>query len=147
MTPDEMRNLGLRVYQEVIEQGKLEVADELIAADCIDISPQEFPGVGRNGPEPLKQFATMMRSAFPDIRVRIHELLTDGDTGIARITFEGTHRGEFFGVPPTGKQIAFDAVDIVKIREGKVREHYGIADMLGLMQQLGVIPAPEQTGA
>ena len=147
MSPDELRTLGLRVYQEVFEQGKLEVADEVIAADFIDSSPGIPPGMSREGPESLKQFATVTRAAIPDLRIRIHEMITDDDTGVARVTFEGTHGGELFGIPASGKHVAWDAVDIVHVREGQIREHYGIADTISLLRQLGAIPSEEGAGA
>lgn len=147
MTPDEMKAIGLRVYQEVMEKGNVDIVDEVIAPDCIDISPIQPPGIGREGTEPLKMFARMLHAGLSDIHVRVHELLTEGNTGIGRITIEGTHSGEFFGVPATGKKISLDIVDIVKYREGKIREHYGISDQLGLLQQVGVIPSPDQAPA
>jgi predicted ester cyclase len=142
MTPDEMREVGHKVYHEIIQDANVDLVDEVIAADCIDISPNDIPGVGREGTEPLKQFVQMLHGGLSDVRVTIHELLADGNTGIGRITIDGRHTGDFMGIPATNRPVSFDVVDIVKYREGKIREHYGLFDGLGLFQQLGLIPAP-----
>jgi predicted ester cyclase len=69
-----------------------------------------------------------------------HEMLAEGDMVCARVTFSGTHQGEFMGLPPTGKRIEVDAIDIVRIRDGQVAEHWGVFDAMLMMQQLGAIP-------
>lgn len=143
MTPDEMKAVGHSIYHEVIQNGNVDLVDELLAADCIDISPNDLPGIGREGTEPLKQFVQMLHGGLSDVRVTIHELLVDGNTGIGRVTIEGRHTGTFMGIPATNRAVAFDVVDIVKYREGKVREHYGLFDGLSLFGQLGLIPGPE----
>jgi steroid delta-isomerase-like uncharacterized protein len=143
MSPDEMRKLGMLIYHEVLQEGRLEVADKLFAPDCIESSPGLPPDYPRTGPESVKVFATMLRTGFPDIKIHVHELLVAGDSGVGRVTYEGTHQGDFMGIPATGKRASWDGIDIVHVREGQVREHYGLVDQIGLMQQLGVIPTPE----
>ena len=147
MTPEEMRAIGHRVYHDIIQNGNVDLVDEVIAADCIDISPNPPPGIGRDGTEPLKQFVAVLHEGLSDMRVDIHELLVDGNTGIGRVTIQGRHTGNFMGVPATNRAVSFDVVDIVKYREGKIREHFGIFDGLGLFAQLGLIAGPETAPA
>ena len=85
-----------------------------------------------------------------DIQVKVRKarkFLEDGDKVIARARFSGTHQGEFMGIPATGKRVSFGVIDIVRYADGKVVEHWGQMDNLGLMQQLGVVPAPGEGGA
>jgi steroid delta-isomerase-like uncharacterized protein len=147
MSPDEMKAVILRVYQEILEKGNVELIDELVAHDAIDDSPGLPPGVDNRGPAPLRQFTEMLHAGFSDITVRVHQILVDGNTAVGRATFQGYHSGEFLGVPATGKAVSWDGVDIVLFREGKIREHYGLEDQVGLFQQLGLMPNPEQTPA
>jgi predicted ester cyclase len=72
----------------------------------------------------------------------IHDQLSDGDKVVTRKTFQGTHRGELMGIPPTGNPVAFDVIDIVRVRDGQLVEHWNVIDTLGLMQQVGAVPTP-----
>lgn len=125
-----------RLYDEAISQGKTEVADEIIAPDAVD---HENPGVA--GPAALKQFVTTFRAAFPDMKVTMDDAIVEGNQIAARFTMTGTHKGEFQGVPATGKSVTIGGIDIVRFEGGMAAEHWGYTDQLGLMQQLGVIPA------
>ena len=84
----------------------------------------------------------MLRSAFPDLNATIEDMVAEGDKVAIRITWKGTQKGDFMGVPPTGKSVSFGVMDIVRVAEGKCVEHWGETDFMGLMQQLGAIPAP-----
>ncbi|HEX6385062.1 MAG TPA: ester cyclase, partial [Anaerolineae bacterium] len=123
-------------------EGNLGVADELIVADAVE--HEEFPGLEGSGPEVAKQFVAIIRSAFPDVRVQTQDMIAEGDKVVARVTLTGTHRGEFLGIPPTGKQVEVSTIDIIRVADGKMVEHWGVTDNLGMMQQLGVVPAPGQ---
>ena len=83
----------------------------------------------------------VLRAAFPDFRADIHWQLADGDRVTTYKTYHGTHKGEFFGIPPTGRRIQFETVDVMRVRNGKIAEHWGVANLFSLMQQLGAIPA------
>ena len=89
---------------------------------------------------------TMLRSAFPDFKATIEHLIAEGDKVVLHMTWTGTQKGEFMGIPPTGKSISINVIDIVRIADGQVVEHWGIMDQMAMMQQLGVIPAPTQAG-
>lgn len=131
----------LRFYSKV-SAADLSVVDESIAEDFIE--HEEFPGIEPNK-EGVKQFFAMFRSAFPDLRMEPHEILAEGDLVSCRGTFTGTHQGEFMGVPPTGRHIEADAIDILRIRDGQFVEHWGVMDAMTLMQQIGALA--EQTPA
>lgn len=135
----DLKALTRRFYEEAINQGRLEVVDELCAPDFVD--HEEFPGLtpDRDG---VKQFITMFRSAYPDLRFDIDDLLLEGDKVVIRAMIRGTQKGEFMGIPPTGKQIAVQTIDIVRIRDGQATEHWGVTDTAAMLTQLGVMPEP-----
>ena len=140
--PEDHKSLLRRFYDEV-NAGNLAALDELLADDLIE--HEETPGLEPNK-EGVKQFFAMFRSAFPDLHIDPHEMLADGDLVCARITTTGTHQGEFLGIPPTGKRIEVEAIDIVRMRDGQAVEHWGVTDTIAMLQQLGVVPeeAPAQ---
>jgi len=124
-----------RLVKEAQEGGNLAVVDELIADDFVDHSP--LPGLPptRDG---VRILFGGMKAAFPDLRVKIHEQIADDERVVTRKTFSGTHDGPFMGVPATGKPVSFDAIDILTIRGGLIREHRVVVDQLALLQQIGV---------
>ncbi len=94
----------------------------------------------------LKQFVTVVTAVFPDWHPTIEDMIAEGDKVVVRFTGSGTHKGEFMGIPPTGKQVTITAIAIQRIAGGKIVENWLQADMLGMMQQLGVVPPPGQPG-
>ena len=99
-------------------------------------------------PDPLDleawaRFTAAFVEAFPDLRLTVEDVFSSEDMVAARVSFRGTHRGEFQGIPPTGKEVAFSSIEIDRMVDGKVQEHWFEMDLLGLMQQLGAIPEPE----
>ena len=123
MTPD-IRSTIRRFYDEVLNQGQLSVIDDLCTPDFVDHTPAQGHSANLDN---LKQQITAWRGAFPDLRVAVDELIADGDSLAVRITWEGTHQGEFMGMAATGKRIRSSGVDILHLHKGKVREawHYG----------------------
>ena len=87
----------------------------------------------------------MFRGAFPDSHFTVEDMVAEGDKVVTRKTFHGTHEGEFMGIPPSGRSVSMGLIDIVRISEGRVVEHWSEGDSLGMMQQLGVIPRPGQS--
>jgi steroid delta-isomerase-like uncharacterized protein len=128
--------------EEVANQGNIAAIDELLVPNFI--SHEELPPGIPAGREGAKVLFTMLRSAFPDLQVAIEDQIAEEDKVVARTTWRGTHPGEFLGIPPTGKPVKYAVIDIVRIAEGKIVEHWAVVDMLGLMQQLGMIPQPGQ---
>jgi steroid delta-isomerase-like uncharacterized protein len=101
---------------------------------------------GAPGLPPTKEgtldFFRVLRTAFPDMHMAVEDLIASDDKAVARVLFTGTHRGEFLGVPATGNEVAMQVIDIMRFDgAGLVCEHWGIADMLSLMEQLGAAPA------
>jgi predicted ester cyclase len=90
---------------------------------------------------------TALWTAFPDLHYTVEDLIADGDKVVVRGTLRGTHQGDFMGIPPTGKQVSLTGITIDRIKDGKFVEGWANADMLGLLQQLGVIPPMAQGGA
>jgi steroid delta-isomerase-like uncharacterized protein len=133
-----------RAVEEVWNRGNFAIVEELVASDLVIHS--STPGDEIHGPAGVKQFYATLRAAFPDIRFTIEDQITEGDRVVTRWTAHATHTAEYQGIPPTGKQFRLAGIDIDRIVGGKVVECWPIADELGMMQQLGVIPVPRQVG-
>jgi len=123
--------------EEVINQGRLERVDDLVALDFVELDP--LPGQ-QQGSEGLKQVIPAFRTAFPDIHWVIEEMVGEADKVFSRFTWHGTHRGEFFGVPATGRQINVKGMAVDRIVAGKMVDSRILMDGLTMMTQLGVIP-------
>ena len=139
MSTEDNKALVRRAYEEIFDQGNLAVVDELISPDYIEHDPN-FPQPVR-GPEGLKQYFMVFRTAFPDTHVTIEDMVAEGDTIAVRHTYRGTHKGDLMGMPPTGKQVTVTGIVIHRIANGKFVESWVNADNLGLMQQLSVVPS------
>jgi len=122
-----------RLVDEAQSRGNIAVVDELMAEDFIDHTP--FPGVPPTR-EGVKMLFGYLRTAFPDLHVRVEEQIADEAKVVTRKTFEGTHRGEFMGVPATGRPISFEVIDILTLDNGRIVEHRMVVDRLGIQQQM-----------
>lgn len=128
-----------RFYDDVLGKGELNLVDELATDDLVD-HEEGIPGQP-SGKEGIKFFVNAMREAFPDLSTKtVEPALADGDLEAARVVVTGTHKGEFLGVAATGKAVEIEGIDIIRIEDGKVAEHWGLTDTLSLMQQLGALP-------
>ena len=127
-----------RNTEEVQGRGNLAVFEELFADDFLDHTPQPGRTPDKDG---ARQLYKTLRTAFPDFHADIHWQLADGDRVTTYKTYHGTHKGEFFGIAPTGRKIAFETVDVMRVRDGKIAEHWGVANLFSLMQQLGALPS------
>jgi ketosteroid isomerase-like protein len=127
-----------RLVEEVWNKGNMSVADELFAPTYTH-HDASTPDVGR-GPESEKKRATLYRTAFPDLRLTVEDLITEGETVVARWSCRGAHRGDLNGIAPTGRQFLITGASIVRFAGGKMVEGWINWDALGLMQQLGVVP-------
>ncbi len=137
MSVEENKAIMHRFYEEFINPGNPDVADEIIAPECPFHFGGSFMGTG---PQAFKQTLQMMRSAFPDLHLTIEEMVGEGDAVAERLTGRGTHQGEFMGIAGTGNRVEFEAIAIFHVAEGKIVEGRGMPDMLGLMQQIGAVP-------
>jgi len=131
----------VRRFWGVWEQGNIGLVDELLAPDYVNHSPG-IPGQPE-GREGVKAVVSMFRSGMPDLEVQIDDMIAEDDKVVVRYTIEGTHEGDLFGVPPTGRRVSIESITIERVSEGKIREHRRITDTLAMMQQLGAIPVPE----
>ena len=126
-----------RNTEEVQGGGNFAVFDELFADDFLDHTPQPGRTPDKAG---ARELYKVLRAAFPDFHAEIHWQLADGDRVTTYKTYHGTHLGEFFGVAPTGRKIQFETVDVMRVRDGQITEHWGVANLFSLMQQLGALP-------
>ena len=140
MVTEQNKALIGRFIEEIFNRGNMSIVDEILAPGFVD--HEELPGGIPNGREGFKTLTTMLRSAFPDFKGTIEDILAEGDKVVVRMTWSGTQKGEFMGIPATGKSVSFGVIDIIRIAGGKLVEHWGQMDSMRLMQQLGAIPAP-----
>ena len=140
MSAEENRAIIRRWIEEAWNNGNVNIADEIYTPDFIakDIND---PNKVLRGPEGIKQSVIATRAVFPDIHFTIDHLIAEGDKVAGAFTISGTHKGDLLGIPPTGKQVVFTAIDIWRFEDGKIVERcLASVDRLGLMQQLGVVP-------
>ena len=133
-----------RWFEEVWNQGRLETIDELFPADSVAHGLGEGNAVVR-GPEAFKPFVRNLREAIPDIHIRVEDIIAEGDRAAVRVVLEGTHRGPGLGVAPGGRPVRVSGIIIVRFAGDKIVEGWNSWDQLGLLQQIGAIPAPERT--
>jgi steroid delta-isomerase-like uncharacterized protein len=142
MSSEQDKALFGRFIEEIFNRGNIKVVEEILAPDFVE-HEQLPPGVpaGREG---VKVLASALRSAFPDFKATIEDTIAEGGKVVVHMTWSGTQKGEFMGMPPTGKRVSFGVIDIVRIAGGKLVEHWGLMDSMLMMQQLGAIPAPAE---
>jgi len=127
-----------RLFEEAVNNGNLSVVDESLSTDYV----YREPTVGeRRGRAASRELITMYRNAFPDLRLTIDEQIAEGDTVVTRWTGTGTHRGELFGIPSSGNTVRVQGVLVSRIVNGKVVEESEMYDALGMLRQLGAVPA------
>ena len=119
-------------------------ADEGIFAEILDpdVVDHSRPAGIAAGAEGVRQQFDGFRQAFPDFAATVLQQVAEGDLVVTRKVFRGTHRGELMGIPPTGRAVEIHVIDIIRLQDGRIVEHWGVVDRLGLLQQLGAIPEP-----
>jgi steroid delta-isomerase-like uncharacterized protein len=131
------KRIVCRMYDELWNERRLDVADEIIAEDATNYDtgfvPMPF------GPAEMKGTIRMVTAAFPDNHHKVEEVIAEGETVVLRCTLTGKHEGVFMGIPPAGKPIEVSEVHVYRLRDGKIVEHRVGRDDLGAMLQLGVI--------
>ncbi len=143
MSIEQNKALARRIVEEVFGQGNVSLADELMAPDFVEQEDLPLPpGTPRNREVP-KQMVKMLHSAFPDFKATVNDIIAEGDKVMIRWTCTGTQKGEFMGVPPTGRRVSVGVTDILRMADGKCVEHWGQFDAMAMMQQLGAVPKPE----
>ena len=140
MSIEENKAIIRRWLEEGWTNGNLSVADELIDPSFIAhvAGGQAVP----SGPDGVRQIVATWRTGFPDGRMTVDDLLGEEDKVVIRMTWRGTHQGDFYGIAPTHRQVSVTSIGIDRVVNGKIVEGWGEVDMLGMYQQLGVIAAP-----
>jgi steroid delta-isomerase-like uncharacterized protein len=138
MSTEDNKALVRRFYEEGWNQGNLAVFDELLAPNHVLHDPG-FPQP-IHGLEGFKQYYGGYATAFPGNQITVEAYIAEGDTVVSRWTGRGTHKGDLLGIPPTGKQVTVTGITINRIANGKIAEDWSNYDMLGMLQQLGVVP-------
>jgi steroid delta-isomerase-like uncharacterized protein len=142
---DQNKALARRGIEEVFNQGKLNVVDELVASNAT-YHDANVPGGKFTGPEGVKQFVQIYRTAFPDLKITIEDQVAEGDKVVTRWSATGTHKGDLMSIPATNKPATVTGTDIERYQNGKVVESWASYDMFGMLQQLGVVPSMTPAG-
>lgn len=140
-TQAEANKAIIRRYRDAHNQNNLSALDEIVAADLISHSHLPNVPAGREGSKMVHQASL---AAFPDGQTTTNDLIAEGDKVMERFTFTGTQKGDFMGIPASGKQVTVTGMSIFRIANGKIVEHWGENDGMGLLMQLGMLPAPGQ---
>ena len=127
---------------EGLNQGNVNLLDELMVLNFVD----HEASTTMQGLEAFKQFVSAYLTAFPDLHFTIEDQIAEEDKTTLRYTARGTHRGDLMGIPPTGKQVTVTGIFITRWANGKAEESWLNFDALGMLQQLGVVPVPGQSG-
>ena len=138
MSTEQTKALVRRLLDEMNNRGNIAIIDELVAPDFFEHEAPP-PGIPQDR-EGVKTVFTMYHNAFSAIQATIDDMIAEDDKVVSFMTVRATHTGEFAGIPPTGKQVDVQVIDMFRVAGGQVREHWGISDRLTMLQQLGVIP-------
>jgi steroid delta-isomerase-like uncharacterized protein len=144
MSTDAAKAVVRRNTEEVQNKGHFDVFEELFADDFVDHTPQPDTTPDKAG---VRKLYSYIRAAFPDFHAEIHWQLADGDRVTTHKTYYGTHEGYFLGVAPTHRQIHFETVDVMRVQNGKITDHWGVGNLLSLMKQIGGWIPPEEAQA
>jgi predicted ester cyclase len=140
MSAEENKAIARRIPLEVLNNKQLALLEELVDPAGVDHAAP--PGMPETF-ETTKQFLGMLLSAFPDLRYTLEDEIAEGDKVVQRALVSGTMKGDFIGIPATGKHANWTEIHIVRFAGGKIVEHWAAIDQLGMLQQLGVIPMPQ----
>ncbi len=132
MSLEDNKEVVRRLY-DAFSTGDLKAMEDVLASDVVDLTPKEGQAPGADG---FKERITEFRTGFPDLNLTIETIIAEGDRVAERVTIRGTHRGDFLGVPATGKQVTADMMGFNQLVEGKIVERGRIIDFFGMMQQL-----------
>lgn len=125
-----------RIFEEGFNKGNLAVIDELVSPDF-----QEHQNGQQSGPEGLKALIQQLRGWFSDFTLTAEDMVQSGDTVWGRMKARGTNSGSIMGRPPTGRKLEIDVIDIGRFSDGKMVEHWGVPDQIGMMEQMGFLPS------
>jgi predicted ester cyclase len=138
MTAETNKAIIRRIVEEIQNHDNLALIDELLAPTFVNHTPAPGLSPDREG---IKQLLSMFRAAFPDGVMTIEDMIAEGDKVVSRKTYRGTHQGEFLGIPPTDRHVSVGLIDMMRLVDSKVVEHWNVGDDLSMLQQLGVLPS------
>jgi len=132
-----------RAWEEVVNEGKLDIVDELFHLNYIEHIPG---GIAKTkGPERVKRAVTWMRKVFPDLHYTVEDLIAEGDRVVSRVIGIGTHKGEFMGVTATNRKVEMTAVVISRIKDGKIIEDWSYQNTLDMLKQIGDVSVKQMS--
>jgi predicted ester cyclase len=138
MNSNHYKTIIRRIAEELFNKWNLDVADEVFAPDYVEHSP--LPPGFPTGIQGLKTYVTLLHTAFPDLVYGVEDMIAETDRVVCRIKVRGTQRGEFMGIPATGKEATWSEIHICRMEGDKLVEHWEVIDQIGMLQQLGVMP-------
>ncbi len=136
MSIEESKQLIRRFYTEVVDGGDYSNLESFVAPDYVDHNAAE----SSRGPEVVRTHLEAIRTTLPDFAIQIEDIFAEGDYVITRVTGRGTHLGEWMGIKPTGREVRLKGINIDRIKSGRIVEHWGEADTVGMLIQMGVDP-------
>ncbi len=131
MSIEQNKALVRRLVEDLMGGGDVSLVAEILSPDFVE--HEELPPGTPSGYEGFAQYVTMLHAAFPDFTLTVEDMVAEGDKVTVRHTGTGTHEGEFMGMPATGKSITIPGIDILRVKDGKVVEHWGLTDMSAMM--------------
>lgn len=135
MSVKDNKKISLFLFEEVWNKGNIDMVEKIVAPDFVlHESNRDIIGIPN-----YKKYILGYRRAFPDVHFIVEDLLADGDKVVERWTAQGTHKGELYGIPATSKKVKISGIDIVHISNGKMIERWGCGDILGVLQQIGIV--------
>jgi predicted ester cyclase len=137
MSIEESKQLIRRFYTEIVGAGDYSNLDSFVAADYVDHNAAEESG---RGPEVVRTHLEPIRITLPDFTIQIEDIFAEGDHVVTRVTGRGTHLGEWMGIKPTGREVRLKGINIDRVDRGRIAEHWGEADTIGMLVQMGVDP-------
>ena len=140
MSTEQNKAIVRQFIEEGINRNDFSIGEALLSDSYIE--HEELPPGVPSGVEGVKLLFTMMHNAVPDFHASINDIIAEGDKVVVFMTWTGTQQGELMGIPASGKQMAYNVIDIFRIVDGRVQEHWGVSDTMTMMQQLGAIPMP-----
>lgn len=142
-SPETVREVLRRNIEQVWGAGRLDLVDELFAPDVVDHNPAPGSAPGRDG---IRDAVVAFRAGVPDLTMTLHTVLADGDRGTDHWTLTGTHTGDLFGIPASGRRVEFSGMDVVRVgAEGRITDIWHVEEMVALLGQVGALP-PGQAG-
>jgi steroid delta-isomerase-like uncharacterized protein len=139
LEPHQMRKAIVNcLYTEFLNEGNLDIADQLVSPN--------FTGPAGMGPEGFRALVLPLRQGFPDLHFTIQDMVVEGSRAAVRWIWQGTHRGPFAGIAPTGRPVSNEGIAIYRIEDGKIAEAWSQVDRLGVLQQIGALPPIPQSG-